>query len=88
MKRKQQKRNSLNINNNILPSISSMNNENSIQNFNIEIKDSDSKLTKKKSLKIENISMCGFDNTSKEKNVNEKFNLKQAFKSIIKYYQM
>ena len=81
MKRKQQKRNSLNINNNILPSISSMNNENSIQNFNIEIKDSDSKLTKKKSLKIENISMCGFDNTSKEKNVNEKFNLKQAFKS-------
>ena len=88
MKRKQQKRNTLNLNNNIIPSISSMNiasiqkkSENSIQNFNIEIKESGTKLAKKKSLKIENISMSGFDNTTKEKKVTETFNLKQAFKS-------
>ena len=88
MKRKQQKRYTSNLNNNIIPSISSMNipsipkkSENSVQKFNIEIKESGTKLAKKKSLKIENISMSGFVNTTKEKNVTEKFDLKQAFKS-------
>ena len=90
MNKKQQKRNTENIKNSeILPSITSLEdiskiqkkNDNSVQNFNIEIKESRSKLSKKKSFQNDNLALSGFNNTGLDNNIVKNINLKQSFKN-------
>ena len=90
MNKKQQKRNNENIKySEILPSITSLEdiskiqkkNDNSVQNFNIEIKESRSKLSKKKSFQNENLASSGLSNAGLDNNIVKNINLKQSFKS-------
>ena len=88
--KKQQKRNTENIKHSeILPSITSLEdisriqkkNDNSVQNFNIEIKESRSKLLKKKSLQNESLGKSSFNNTAIDNNISKNINLKHSFKN-------
>ena len=90
MNKKQQKRNTENIKySDILPSITSLEdiskiqkkNDNSVQNFNIEIKESRSKLSKKKSFQNDNLTLSSFNNTGLDNNIVKNINLKQSFKN-------
>jgi len=90
MNKKQQKRNTENIKySDILPSITSLEdlskiqkkNDNSVQNFNIEIKESRSKLSKKKSFQNDNLALSSFNNAGSDNTIVKNINLKQSFKN-------
>ena len=81
--------------NKILPTITSLedssnvflnknnNHHNTIQNFNIEIKDSHSQLFRKKSFKIESLTLSNIKNLNSENNEIKKNNLRQSLKNNI-----
>ena len=81
--------------NKILPTITSLedssnvflnknnNHHNTIQNFNIEIKDSHSQLFRKKSFKIESLTLSSIKNLNSENNEIKKNNLRQSLKNNI-----
>ena len=90
MNKKQQKRNTENIKySDILPSITSLEdiskiqkkNDHSVQNFNIEIKESRSKLLKKKTFQNDNLALSSFHNAGSDNNIVKNINLKQSFKN-------